>query len=141
MNLSSTLSLRELRGAVVQEHIAAEKAHDVPRILASFHHPRYEFRPFGSVIDGGQAVGELFKGLFAAFPDFDIERPQWSHTEETVRVECVVSGTRRRFFSGAPPSGWPIKLPLVAILEFNGELLIGEKIFFDLATLTRQLLA
>ena len=42
--------------AIVQEHIAAEKAHDISRTIATFHHPRYELAPFCSVSDGNQAV-------------------------------------------------------------------------------------
>ena len=69
----SRLSLPERRHAIVQEHIAAEKAHDIPRTIATFHRPRYELAPFFSVSEGGQAVHDLLAGLFAAFPDFDIK--------------------------------------------------------------------
>ena len=56
---SSSLKLRERRDAIVQEHIAAEKAHDIPRTIATFHRPRYELAPFCSVSDGDQAVHDL----------------------------------------------------------------------------------
>ena len=59
MNSSSNLSLRERREAVVREHIAPENAHDISRAIATFHHPRYEVAPFGSVNDGAQAVHDL----------------------------------------------------------------------------------
>jgi hypothetical protein len=51
----------------VREHIAAEKAHDISRIIATFHRPRYELAPFCSVSDGDQAVRDLLAGLFATF--------------------------------------------------------------------------
>ena len=82
---------------------------------------------------------DLLAGLFAAFPDFDIEHPQLHHAEEGVVVECVVIGTRHRPFAGVPPTGRRIEVPLVANFDFDGDLLIGEKVNFDLATLMRQL--
>ena len=139
MTAASNLSLQERRVAIVQEHIAAEKAHDISRTIATFHHPRYELVPFCSVSDGEQAVRELLTGLFASFPDFDIERPQFRHADDTVVVECVVTGTRCRPFAGVRPSGKRIEVPLVATLDFDGDRLMCEKVYFDLATLTRQL--
>ena len=59
INASTNLILRERREAVVREHIAAENAHDISRAIATFHHPRYEVAPFGSVSDGAQAVHDL----------------------------------------------------------------------------------
>jgi steroid delta-isomerase-like uncharacterized protein len=139
MTTSSRLSLQERRDAIVQEHIAAEKAHDISRTIATFHHPRYELAPFCSVSDGDQAVRELLAGLFASFPDFDIERPQFHHADEAVVVECVVTGTRRRAFAGVRPSGRRIEVPLVVTFDFDGDRLVCEKVHFDLATLIRQL--
>ena len=139
MTTASMSSLRERRAAIVREHIAAEKAHDISRIIATFHRPRYELAPFFSVSDGDQAVRDLLAGLFATFPDFDIEHPQLHHAEEAVVVECVVTGARHRSFAGVPPSGRRIELPLVANFDFDGDLLIGEKVTFDLAALIQQL--
>jgi steroid delta-isomerase-like uncharacterized protein len=141
MTTSPRLSLQQRRGAIVQEHIAAEKAHDIPRTIATFHHPRYEVAPFCSVSDGEQAVHDLMAGLFASFPDFDIEHPRLRHASETVVVECVVTGTRHRRFCGVPPTGRQIKVPLVGIFDFDGDLLMCEKVDFDLATLIQQLQA
>ena len=141
MTNSSRLSLRERRDAIVREHIAAEKAHDISRTIATFHHPRYELAPFCSVSEGDQAVHALLAGLFANFPDFDIEHPRLQHVEEAVVVECVVTGTRRGAFAGVPPTGWRIVVPLIVIFDFDGDLLICEKVNFDLATLLRQLQA
>jgi len=139
MTTSSRLTLQERREAIVQEHIAAEKAHDISRTIATFHHPRYELAPFCSVSDGGQAVHDLLAGLFTSFPDFDIEQPRLQHAGETVVVECVVTGTRRGSFAGVLPTGRHIEVPLVGIFDFKDDLLICERISFDLAILTRQL--
>ena len=82
---------------------------------------------------------DLLAGLFATFPDFDNEHPQLHHAEEAVVVECVVTGTRRSPFAGVPPTGRRIEVPLVVNFDFDGDLLIGEKVDFDLAALIQQL--
>ena len=125
----------------MREQIAAEKAHDISRTIATFHRPRYELAPFCSVSDGDQAVRDLLAGLFATFPDFEIEHVRLQHAGESVVVECVVTGTRHRPFAGVPPTGRRIEVPLVANFDFDGDLLIGEKVNFDLAALIQQLQA
>jgi len=141
MNSSSNLSLRERREAIVREHIAAENAHDISRAIATFHHPRYEVAPFGSVNDGAQAVHDLLAGMFAGFPDFHVDVPRLHHADEAVVAEFVMTGTHQGPFAGLSPTGRPIEVPLVGIFDFDGDRLICEKVYFDMATLMRQLQA
>jgi steroid delta-isomerase-like uncharacterized protein len=139
MSNPSTLSFRERREAIVREHIAAENAHDISRAIATFHHPRYEVAPFGSVHDGAQAVHELLAGMFAGFPDFHVDVPRLHHADEAVVVEFVMTGTHEGTFAGLPSTGRRIEVPLVGIFDFEGDRLICEKVYFDMATLMRQL--
>ena len=81
----------------------------------------------------------MLAGLFATFPDFDIEHPRFQHADEIVVVECVVTGTRHRRFAGVRPTGRRIEVPLVGIFDFDGDRLICKKVHFDLATLLQQL--
>ena len=41
-------------------------------------------------------------------------------------------------FAGLPPSGRPIEVPLVGIFDFEGDRLMCEKVYFDMATLMRS---
>jgi steroid delta-isomerase-like uncharacterized protein len=141
MNTSTNLILRERREAVVREHIAAENAHDISRAIATFHHPRYEVAPFGSVNDGAQAVHDLLAGMFAAFPDFHVDVPRLHHADEAVVVEFVMTGSHQGPFAGLSPTGRQIEVPLVGIFDFDGDRLMCEKVYFDIATLMRQLQA
>jgi len=56
------------------------------RAIATFHHPRYEVAPFGSVNDGALAVRDLLAGMFARFPDFHVD---------VLRVHQVVGSSVR----------------------------------------------
>jgi steroid delta-isomerase-like uncharacterized protein len=131
--------MRQRREAIVREHIDAENAHDVPRAIATFHHPRYEVAPFGSPNDGAESVHQLLSGMFAAFPDFHVAVPRVHHADEAVVVEFVMSGTHRGPFAGLAASGRRIEVPLVGIFEFDEDRLMCEKVYFDMATLMRQL--
>ena len=116
VNNSSYLSLRGRREAIVREHIAAENAHDISRAIATFHHPRYEVAPFGSVSDGVQEVHDLLAGMFAGFPDFHVDTPRVHHADEAVVVEFVMTGTHQGPFAGLSPTGQSIEVPLVGFL-------------------------
>ncbi len=133
--------LRQRREAIVREHIEAENSHDVSRAIATFHHPRYEVAPFGSPNDGAESVHQLLSGMFAAFPDFHVAVPRLHHADEAVVVEFVMTGTHRGPFAGLPPTGRRIEVPLVGIFDFEDDRLMCEKVYFDMATLMRQLQA
>lgn len=137
--MATSPHLRDRRTAIVREHIAAENAHDIPRAVATFHRPRYEVAPFGVPHEGAQAVHELLAGMFSAFPDFHVDTPRIHHADDAVIVEFVMTGTHRGDFAGIPPTGRRINLPLVGIFDFDGDRLMCEKVFFDMATLMRQL--
>jgi steroid delta-isomerase-like uncharacterized protein len=136
---TSPASMRRRREAIVREHIDAENAHDVRRAIATFHHPRYEVAPFGSPNDGAESVHQLLSGMFAAFPDFHVAVPRVHHADEAVVVEFVMRGTHRGPFAGLAASGQRIEVPSVGIFEFDEDRLMCEKVYFDMATLMRQL--
>lgn len=139
MSDASAPTLRQRRETIVREHIAAENAHDIPRAIATFHHPRYEVAPFGTPSDGHQAVHDLLAGMFAGFPDFHVETPRLHHADEAVIVEFVLTGTHEGPFAGLAPTGRRIEIPLVGIFDFEDDRLMCEKVYFDMATLLRQI--
>jgi steroid delta-isomerase-like uncharacterized protein len=135
----SQKGLRERREMIVREHISAENAHDIQRAIATFHRPRYEVAPFGSVSDGSQAVHDLLAGMFTAFPDFHVECPRIHHADEAVIVEFMMTGTQHGSFAGIAPTARHIEIPLEGIFDFEDDRLMCEKVYFDMATLVRQL--
>jgi steroid delta-isomerase-like uncharacterized protein len=135
----STETLRQRREAIVREHIDAENAHDAARTIATFHRPRYEVAPFGTPNDGAESVHQLLSGMFAAFPDLHVAVSRFLHADEAVVVECVMTATHRGPFAGLEPTDRRIELPLAAIFEFEDDRLMCEKLYFDMATLMRQL--
>ena len=135
----SQYSLREVRERIMSEHVAAENRQDVAGTIATFHSARYEVFPFGSTADGAAAVGELLGGIFQAFPDFHVETKRTYHSDDALIMELEMSGTHKGPLGELPPSGRKMRVPLVAICVFEADRLICEKIYYDMATLMRQL--
>ena len=69
MEASIDSDLRRAREAVLAAHSAAETAHDLDAVIATFHHPRYEIVPTGEVFDGEEAVRGYHAENFAGVPD------------------------------------------------------------------------
>lgn len=139
MATATPSNLRERRDAIVREHIAAENAHDVPRAIATFHHPHYDVAPLGSVNDGAQSVHELLSGLFTGFPDFQVAVVRQYDADDAVIVEFLMTGTHRSPWAGLPATGRRMELRVVGIFEFEADRLMCERVYFDMATLMRQL--
>jgi len=140
MTAAITDNLRTRREAVVEAHIAAETVlHDAAAALATFHHPRYEVPAMGAVVDGGDAVHGLLTQLLTAFPDLWLERSALYHADTAVIVECRFGGTHRGPWAGIEASGKPMAVQAACIFVFEGERLVCEKVYFDHATVLRQL--
>jgi predicted ester cyclase len=133
-------SLRARREAVVNTHIEAEAVkHDVAAALATFHHPRYEVPATGVIADGSEAVEEFLDRLLGAFPDLWLQRLGLYHADDAVIVECKFGGTHRGSLGEIAPTGKAMEVQSVLIFVFNGDRLICEKVYFDRATILRQL--
>ena len=129
--------LRERREAVVLEHIAAENGHDVEATIATFHRPRYEVN--GEPSDGEAAVRELLQGLMGGFPDFHVETQKLHHADDAVIGEARITGTHNGTFADIPPTGKRIDVPMAAIFEFEEDRLLRETVYWDIATILRQI--
>jgi steroid delta-isomerase-like uncharacterized protein len=141
MEKNSDNSLRMRREKVVQRHIEAENTGNLDEMIASFHRPRYEVFPMGAVFEGEQPVRDLIGGLITGFPDFHFAPSQIHHADHAVIVEARMTGTHRAEWAGIPSKNSKVDIPLVCIFDFEDDHLINEKVYFDFATLQRQLSA
>ncbi len=129
--------IRERRESVVREHVEAENRRDVEAAIATFEHPRYEVN--GETSDGEGPVRDLLEELLTAFPDFHAEERALHHADDALIAEARVTGTHDGPFAGIAPTGRKVDYPLVAIFEFDDDRLTREKVYFDSATILRQI--
>ena len=137
MTVTAEQSLRERRGAIVAEHLAAENRHDVEATIATFHRARYEVN--GETSEGETAVRDLLHELMTGFPDFHAEVQKLHHADDAVIGEGRLSGTHNGPFAGVPATGRRVDYPIVAIFEFEEDRLLCEKVYFDGATILTQI--
>jgi len=128
------------REAVVIHTSRAEAIqHDIGATVATFRHPRYEVPALAVTADGTDAVISLIGGLLSAFPDFYLPKKALYQAENAVIVEAVFGGTQHGVWTGIPPAGKPMEVQGVLIFVFDDDDLVCEKVYFDHATILRQL--
>ena len=130
---------RKKREELVREHMDSENRHELDATIATFERPRYELIGTGEVYDGAQEVERYFEQTRRAFPDQRNELLALHHTDDAVVVEAVVRGTHKGPLRNLPPTGREFELPILAIFLFDGDKLICERVYFDQATVLRQL--
>jgi len=133
--------LRERREATVRRHMEAENVHDFETVMGTFSHPRYEIIPTGQVHDGDAAVRQYFKDTRTAFPDQRNELIELRQSDDAVIVEFWLLGTHRGPLAGIAPSGKSFRVRMVALFLFEGDGagIVCERVYFDSASLVRQL--
>lgn len=130
---------RAQREALVRRHMEAENELDFDTVIATFAHPRYELIPTGQVHDGEAAVREYFRESRTGFPDQRNELIALYHADDAVIVEFWLLGTHRGPLMGMPPSGKEFRCRMTAIYLFDDRGLVCERVYFDAATMLRQL--
>ncbi len=139
MSASDPIALRTARESIVSAHVEAENAGDIDATIASFHAPRYHVVPMGVVSDGAQAVRDLIGGLIAAFPDFRFHVERMHHADAALIVEGTMTGTHRAEWAGIAARGRAMSVPAACFFDFDDDRLVNETVYFDFATLERQL--
>jgi steroid delta-isomerase-like uncharacterized protein len=133
------VSTRDERERIVREHMESENRHEFDVTMATFEHPRYEIVPTGEVFDGPEEVARYFAETRAAFPDRRNELIALHHGDDAVVAEFDLLGTHEGPLRGVPPTGKAFRCRCVAVFEFGDERLVCERVYFDVATIMRQL--
>jgi len=139
--MGETERLREQREAGVRRHMEAENVHDFDAVIDTFSHPRYELIPTGAIHDGEAAVRAYFRETRTAFPDQRNELISLRHADDAVVVEFWLLGTHRGQLGGFAPTGREFKCQMTAFFLFEGTKIVCERVYFDSATILRQLTA
>jgi steroid delta-isomerase-like uncharacterized protein len=127
------------REAIVRRHMESENVHDFDTTLATFRRPRYELIATGAVHDGPEAVWAYFRETRAAFPDQRNELISLRHADDAVIVEFWLLGTHRGPLGGLAPTGRAFRCRMTAFFLFEDTGLVCERVYFDSATILRQL--
>jgi steroid delta-isomerase-like uncharacterized protein len=128
-----------VREATVRRHMAAENALDFEAALGTFTHPRYELIATGATHDGADEVARYFVESRQAFPDQRNELISLRHADDAVIVEFWLLGTHKGPLAGIEATGKAFRCRMTAFFIFEGADLVCERVYFDSATILRQL--
>jgi steroid delta-isomerase-like uncharacterized protein len=132
---------RSSRVAAVLAHVEAENRHDLEGVMATFgSHGFYDDAPWSEHHDGRSAVRAYYGALFQAAADLHIEVQQAFDAGAAVVLEVRLTGTHTGAWRGLPATGRRFDVPLCAVFTFDVDgRLEGERIYYDRATIFRQL--
>jgi steroid delta-isomerase-like uncharacterized protein len=131
--------LRQQREQVVRLHMDAENQHDYPTAIGTFSHPRYEIIATDRTYDGLEEVQQYFRESRTAFPDQRNELISLRHADDAVITEFWLLGTHKGPLMGIEPTGREFRCRMTAFFLFDGANLVCERVYFDSATILRQL--
>jgi steroid delta-isomerase-like uncharacterized protein len=140
MTLSST-GTTSARLRIVEEHVSLENTHDLDGIMGTFGEAaRYDDEPWGAHYMGREEVRSFYTQLLHALPDLQIDVRRRHASEDAVILEVIIRGRHLGGWRGLPATGRQVEFPLCGVYTFDSEnRLAGEKIFYDRATVLRQL--
>jgi len=131
--------VRGTREQIVREHMESENRHEFDVTMGTFHHPRYELIATGDVYDGEEEVQRYFDETRTAFPDQRNELIALHHADDAVIVEFTLKGTHTGPLRGFPPTGKAFEAQVTSFFLFEDDRLVSERVYFDQATILRQL--
>ncbi|MBI5103853.1 MAG: ester cyclase [Solirubrobacterales bacterium] len=133
--------LRARREAQIREHMESENRHDFDATIETMEHPRYEIVATGEVFDGEEAVRDYYARTRDAFPDQRNRLIAMHHADDATVVEFELQGTHQGDGLGVPATGRAFTCRMAAVFEFapGGDRVVCERVYFDAATIARQL--
>jgi hypothetical protein len=126
--------LRRRREEVVLRHVERENAHDTEGVIATFATPSYDVPAFEHLKPEGQAVTHpdeasvraFLDGLLEQMPDLEVVVDRLHHADDAVIVE-------------GRSLGGGTSLRCAVFYRFDGDRKVNETVYFDSATIPRQL--
>jgi steroid delta-isomerase-like uncharacterized protein len=132
---------RSARMAIVEQHVRFENAHDLNGVLGTFGDTaHYEDEAWGEHYQGRDGVRTFYAQLMSALPDLNIETLRRHATDEVIVLEVIIRGTHLGPWRGLPATGARVEISLCGLYTFDDkDRLAGERIYYDRATVLRQL--
>lgn len=125
----------------MNRHLAAENAHEMEGTLAALHPDCvFEDLPLGRTYRGLEEVETYYRYWWDAF-DLTVhgERRHWSEDGQFMIAETHYRGVHRGEFIGRAATGRPVDFPLAVVIPFRDGLMAGERFYYDLSTVLRQI--
>jgi len=134
------MSMLQENRRVWQRHLLAENRRNIEALLDNLcADPIYKIMAISATFKGKAQVRQFYTDLFEGVPDANFELVNSFVGEEGVVAESILRGAQRGSWLGIPPTSREIVLPMTIVVPMMHGQILGERLYFDLATLARQL--
>jgi steroid delta-isomerase-like uncharacterized protein len=124
----------------VLDEIADLNRGDLDAVLAYYTEDVwFEDITVGEPCRGKAAMGAFMRQFLDGFPDLRVTVRHCVAAGDTVTAEYGLSGTHTGVFLGFAPTGRSFDVPAVSIYVHDGTLFTRETVYYDSATMFRQL--
>lgn len=134
------MTSREENMAILIKHTKAEGAFDLDTTLATIHPDAiFEDQPIGLLLNGRDECARHYRLWWDAF-GLHSEGGKLHWVDDDLMIaESHFVGHHKGEFLGVLPTGKDIRFPFTVIVRFADGLLSGEKFYYDLNNIMRQL--
>jgi predicted ester cyclase len=131
--------LQTQREQTLRRLLAAQNDRDIATSIACFSHPRYELIGNQRVYDGVDEVRHYYEVTRRYFPDLSFEVVEVHHGDDAVVCELWMSGTHLGSGPDFDATGRRFRCRTAIIFSFDGDRLVGARVYYDTGTIARQL--
>jgi predicted ester cyclase len=131
--------LKRRREELLRQLVDAQNSADMATALGCFAYPRYELIGNNRVYDGPDEVRRYYEMTRRYFPNLRFEVIEVHHAADAVIVEVWMSGTHLGSGPDFEASGRTFRCRTAIIFAFEGESLVGARVYYDTGTIARQL--
>ncbi len=125
--------------SLFKRHREAEAARDYDTVMDTFSDECYlETVALRARREGRDAVRAGYVAYFTAFPDLTPDDEGVAFGDDVMVAWGHLRGTSRGEWLGVAPGGGAFVVPFTNVATFADDRMLGESIYFDLATLCDQ---
>lgn len=136
---SATSEMAKANHRLWLEHALAENRRELERLVATLHDDCvYEVVPTGQVWRGKDEVRNFYRGLWDGIPNVGLDLLSRVDADDCIVEQSEVHGTMSGPLFGFAASGKPLRFRVVIFFPVRKGKLVGERVYFDVAELARQ---
>ena len=132
---------REAIEKIVIEHVEAENARDMARVMRTYAEVAvFEDVPREVCFEGKEAIAASYQERFKAFPDMVRTIDRMTTGDQGAVTEITMSGVQKGVYAGLPPRPGVQSLRIAAHFSVNPEgLITRETVYYDALTVAVDL--
>jgi len=132
---------RETIEKIVIEHVEAENANDMPRVMRTYVEGAvFEDVPQGVLFEGKETIAASYQERFDAFPDMVRTIDRMTTGDEGAVTEITMRGVQKGVYRGLPPRPEIQSVRIAAHFSVNPEgLITRETVYYDALTVAVDL--